>query len=249
MATFTRTPVRTVRTLGDHIRSARFAHGLTLDDVARTLVIQRKHLERIENNEFGAFREEVYLKNVLRMYSTYVGFEWEEVCELYRAAKPFYASARDDDAPSTLAPKVRASHFWVTPHIIRTGVTALIATACFSYIVFLGYRMMRAPELLIVSPYNNSLSAVNTIEVVGRVDTHAQVTINGEHVVKSEEGVFRQMVGLQEGVNVITVTAAKKFGQSRSEERTVIFSQKPFDESTTRSTQVPRALFSKKDAI
>ncbi len=226
---FIRTPVRAVRTLGDSIRSARFAHGLTMEEVSRTLIIQKKHLERIENNEFGAFREEVYLENVLRTYSTYVGLSWDEVQERYRASKPLYYSTPDQETVSALLLKVRKSHFWIAPNIVRTILCAIVATACFSYIVFLGYQMMRPPKLLIVSPQNNSLSAIDTIEVVGRAEGKAQVTINGEYVVKSEDGVFREVVGLQEGVNIIAVSAAKRFGRSRNENRTVIFSRHPFE--------------------
>lgn len=226
---FRKTPVRSLRTLGEKLRSARFAHGLTLDDISQTLVIQKRHLERIENDEFGLFHEEVYLENILRTYSTYVGLSWKDVYQWYQASKPLYCPRVDDKIPSALERKVRASHFWIIPLMLRKGACAMLITACFSYLVFLGYSMMRSPELLIVSPQNNSLSATDAIEVVGRVDTRAQVNINGEQVAKSEGGVFHQVVGLQEGVNIITVTAAKKFGWKRSENRTVIFSKTPFD--------------------
>ncbi len=231
MTTFTKTPIRTRWTLGEHLRRTRLAHGLSLDEVSATLLIQKKHLDRLENSAFAAFREEVYLEHILKAYSTYLGFEWEEIRAHYLAEKRlFYPSVALFEGERVVATEIRSSHFWVTSRIVRNTVCGAAACLVFGYLVFAGYHMVRPPNLLIVSPTNNALSAVDTIQVVGRTEKSARILINGEEVSKGEGGVFHQVIGLHDGVNVITVLASKKFGNTHSETRTVIFSDDSFSD-------------------
>ncbi len=229
MVTFTKTPIRTRWTLGEHLRRTRLSYGMTLDDVSETLLIQKKHLDRLENSAFAAFGEEVYLEHILKTYSAYLGFEWEEIRAQYlQEKKLFYPSVALFEGEKTVATTIHSSHFWVTSRIVRNTVCGAAACLVFGYLVLAGYHMVRPPNLLIVSPENNALSAVDTIQVVGRTEESARILINGEEVSKGEGGVFHQVVGLHDGVNVITVLASKKFGNTHSETRTVIFSDDSF---------------------
>lgn len=231
MVTFTKTLIRTRWTLGEHLRRVRFSYGLSLDEISATLLIQKKHLDALEHNAFATFGEEVYLEHVLKAYSAYLGLEWEEIRTQYLQEKKFfYPGVALFEGEKSIATNIHSSYFWVTPRIVRNALCGAAACLVFGYLVFAGYRMVRPPNLLIVSPQNNALSVVDTIQVVGRTEESARILINGEEVSKGEGGVFHQVVGLHDGVNVITVLASKKFGNAHSETRTVIFSDDSFSD-------------------
>jgi hypothetical protein len=57
--------------LGESLRSARSAKGLTLEDAERVTRIPRKYLEALELENFSILPAPVYARGFLRSYSQY----------------------------------------------------------------------------------------------------------------------------------------------------------------------------------
>ncbi|MBI4250297.1 helix-turn-helix domain-containing protein [Candidatus Uhrbacteria bacterium] len=227
MIQFNKTSVRIPASVGDKLRNAREACGITVEDVSTVLLIPSMQLERIENDDFSRAPETVYHEHSMKAYATYLGLDWDSLRLQYRRERQVFSPSPSQQNRMSGSPLHRSS-FWVMPHIIRTGIFSTIAVASFAYLAFLGYQMVRPPHLQLVSPGNNALSVVDTIEVAGYTERDARILINGEQITKGIDGEFRQVIGLREGVNVIQVTATKKFGGASTESRTVIYSEEPF---------------------
>ena len=69
--------------LGEHLRAAREARELTIDQVAEESRIQRVYLEALESESFGSFSSEVHARGFLRNYASYLGLSPEEALALY----------------------------------------------------------------------------------------------------------------------------------------------------------------------
>lgn len=230
MAQFSRTSVRIPISVGNKLRVAREACGMTREEVSAVLLIPAIQLERIEQGDFSRLPETVYHEHGIKAYATYLGLDWDSLRLQYHRERQIFHPSTNSHGSMTSSP-IRQSSFWVMPHIVRNSIFSALAAASFFYLAFLGYQMLRPPHLQVVSPGNNALSAIDTIEVAGYTERDARILINGEQIIKGIDGEFRQVIGLREGVNVIQVTAEKKFGAVSTESRTVIFSEEPFTNS------------------
>ena len=61
--------------LGETLRRARTAKGITIEDAERVTRIPRKYLEALELENFGILPAPVYARGFLRSYAGYLGLE------------------------------------------------------------------------------------------------------------------------------------------------------------------------------
>lgn len=64
--------------LGDRLRRAREARGLSLDQVEEITKIRRRYLEALEEEDFGQLPGEVFVRGFLRNYAVALGLDAEE---------------------------------------------------------------------------------------------------------------------------------------------------------------------------
>lgn len=77
-----------MKDLGDLIRSAREAKGVSLDEASAETRIRRAYLEAIEDGDFRLFPGGAYATGFLRNYSAYLGLNVDEVLQTYHALSP-----------------------------------------------------------------------------------------------------------------------------------------------------------------
>ncbi len=69
--------------LGETLKQAREAQGITLEDVERDTHIQRQYLEALENNDFKIFASPVMARGMIRNYAKYLNLDPIEALTLY----------------------------------------------------------------------------------------------------------------------------------------------------------------------
>ena len=77
-------PEPEVATVGQRLRVAREAKGLTLEDVAAQTRIPRRHLESLENSDWERLPAPTYTTGFAKSYATAVGVERGEIYEQLR---------------------------------------------------------------------------------------------------------------------------------------------------------------------
>lgn len=223
MNTFTRTAIQDALSIGKYLQQRREKYGATREEIAEALSISKKNIESIEEDRIEEMPEAVYGELILRRYGEYLGFDLEVLMARYQnkyrsfQQRNSFMHARNNHAE-------RAQFFF--PAIVWTrSILFLFLTACFGYLCFLGYQTFMPPKLTIETPLDNIASYSNTIIVSGKTVRDAEVRINGEIVIKDVEGKFQQAIGLQDGINMIRISAVKKHSSERNVLRTVIFHQ------------------------
>lgn len=73
--------------IGELLKQAREAQGMTLEDVERATMIRRKYLEAIEAGDFSQMPGEVQLKGFIRNYAAVVGLDPDRVLGRFREAR------------------------------------------------------------------------------------------------------------------------------------------------------------------
>ncbi len=110
--------------LGDMLREAREARGLTWEDVERATHIRLKYLDLLENNRFEELPGDVYTRGFLRNYSIFLELPYAEVVAAYEGAlnPPVRRALR----PATTAATATAAR--VSPRSIESGAKPLRPT-------------------------------------------------------------------------------------------------------------------------
>lgn len=72
--------------IGEKLRKAREAKGLSISDIEKTTKIQSRYLEAIENNEFDKLPGDFYVRAFIRQYAQIVGLDGKELLNEYSEA-------------------------------------------------------------------------------------------------------------------------------------------------------------------
>lgn len=74
--------------IGETLREAREARGLSLEDAAHETRIRAAHLEALEGEEFDRLGGDVYVRGFIRSYARAVGVDPEQLLETHGASTP-----------------------------------------------------------------------------------------------------------------------------------------------------------------
>lgn len=74
--------------IGDKLRSAREAKGLTIADIEKTTKIQGRYLQAIEQNDFDKLPGDFYARAFIRQYAQIVGLDGKELLSEYHKDVP-----------------------------------------------------------------------------------------------------------------------------------------------------------------
>ena len=190
-------------TVGQLLREKRLEKRLTLEQVERATKIRSKFLENLEKNEFDKFNSQTILRGFIRNYATYLDVSLEEIMAFYRR--------QANDSAVVLPPKAQVApeglHF--TPRLFTVMSVILVLVVFVGILISQYLSFTMSPPLEILSPKENTIINTDEIEVVGKTDPDAALTINNE-VVQTTNGQFRLTIPLISGLNTITFKAVNK---------------------------------------
>ena len=201
-------------TLGEQLKNLRSEGRVALFEVSRETKIPVKYIEMIEEGKYEKLPPDVYVKGFLRAYAEFLGIEPKKIIKLYEREKDIKNNlyGGEKKAPK-VKKKTRLSHFVVTPRIIIAVSVAVAVIGGFSYLYSQIGRFAAVPRLVITSPASDENIPGNSISVSGYTDEDAKLTINGQPVLVSDKGEFKEDILLQSGVNSITISALNRFNK------------------------------------
>lgn len=206
-------------TVAEQLRSARQVRELKLSEVAKRLKISLKYLEALEKGQLEKLPQGVYGKNFLREYAIFLDLDEKELMKVFEREN-FTPAASGEELFCQHASK---SHYFLTlPRIIKNSLIAGLIVLCFLY---LGRRLemiVAAPSLVVTSPQENLITTDKTIKLSGTAEAETEVDINGESILSDSNGNFSKQIDLKDGVNLITVTAKKKYGRESTIQRQIL---------------------------
>lgn len=212
-------------TVAEQLRSARQSKKLKLVQVAKKLNINIKYLELLEKGDYGQLPSGVYGKNFLREYALFLGLDYKQLAEDYETEIGAIEQKKQKEIFSKQV--IKGRHLWVMPKILKNFFIFSIILICF---VYLGYRVNKiisAPELTVTNPAANLITDRTELLVEGKTEAEANLLINGEVVLCDKIGNFSKAINLKNGVNIITVTASKKYSRDNTIIRQILLKETP----------------------
>ena len=222
-----------MQTAGKILKASRKRLGLSLTDVARDTKINETHLFNIENDEYGKFKDEVFLTGYVKIYAKYLNLDVDKILAVYRR------SIKILDQQRQTTPKDSALSTRERPwrRIASIAIAAILIVGILIYFAIQFNNFRQPPNLTISSPENDITVTEETIAVKGETDPDSIVTINDRETELSDSGEFNSEVKLDPGENVIVITTVRDGNSDRSasEIRNITY-EAPEDEDPSTSS-------------
>ncbi len=199
-----------MKTVGSILKEARSLKKLSLDQAETATKIRLKFLTAIESDDYSGLPSLSYAKGFVKNYSEYLGLDSSTVLAFFRRQTT-------DVSRTSLLPKkdTMSTHgFHLTPGRFLAGILIVLV------LIFLGYlglqygKLNQPPDLSVDSPKNQLVVQERRVDILGKTDPDAAVTVNGINVVVRADGKFFDQISLESGVNKITVVATSRFGKT-----------------------------------
>jgi len=219
MTAFTKKKISTQKILADILKEKREEKKLDLDKIERYTKINKKYLKALENSDFSELPADIYVKNFLKIYSKILNLDSKEIISQYFFEKDIFQKTRKSNAKKIQRNKYNFLNF---NRLVKNSLIILIVIILLSYLGIEIKKIFTPPMLLISSPANNLILKKTTVKVAGQSEKEAEISINGEKVISDSKGYFKKDVNLQNGLNIIEITATKKHSKKNTAYRKVM---------------------------
>lgn len=210
MVRFTRKKIDSL-TLGERLQKIRIERRLSLAEVSKSTKIQIKYLTYLEEGEYLKLPADVYVRGFLRSYANFIGMNEEILIKQFIREKGIQKNIKKTDNEEKITKQINFSNFVLTPRIIIICVVFLFIVGCFWYLFREVNSFVSSPRLFITKPVDGTKIELKTTEVAGIAEKDSLLFINDQPVLVNEKGEFSQDIGLQEGLNKITIRARNRF--------------------------------------
>lgn len=204
--------------IGHAFAEERRRKNLTLEEVAKATKIREEFLRAIEKGDFKALPSSAYAYGFVRNYAKFLGLHVERSLALFRREY-------DEKKNIEVLPRGLANPKEYSPSRFRIGRSLVLISGVFLAIVgFLFFQYRAAifnPELEVDVPKENQTINSLTVEVSGKTDPNATLTVDSQVVPVGSDGRFKKSITVFPGNATISVKSENKFGRESSISRKI----------------------------
>lgn len=221
MNAFSRRPVLSeYKSIGDQLRLARLESGWEIKEVAKRLKTKAEYIQALETEEYQRLPAGIYGQIFLKKYIEFLHLDYKKINRALLSEKKMVRHSAADAFANKVVAKDKLMIF---PKILRNGLIAAVIIICLLYLSFYLKKITTPPDLKIISPTaEKQVQTELSAPVSGKTDPESEVKINGQIILIDRFGNFNQIVSLKPGVNVIVITAKKKYSQERAVTRQIL---------------------------
>jgi len=206
-----------MKKVGQVLKEARESANLSLEDIEKKTKIRKRIILALEEGRWDELPHSTYVKGLIKNYGQVLKLSPSSLLALYRRE---YAGAESQAQSTFLNLPFK---FRPTPILTVTFFGVLTFLAVLGYIAFQYFSLISSPYLSIDSPKDFTEVSQKQIEIAGKTDSDATLSINNENVSLDEQGKFKEQITLKEGLNEIEIKAVSKLGRQKTVKKTVQF--------------------------
>lgn len=195
--------------ISEILKEEREKRGITLLDVVKGIKVRKEYLELIESGDFEKLPSESYALGFVKNYAKFLGIPNDRASALFRRE---FDKKKDESIPK-FKKAVRIHNRRFAFNSPKLYLILAVVLAVFAYIVFQFSFLFVGPKLTVMAPLENSRFSTNVIQVEGKTDPYATVTINDEEVYVDLTGSFRKTLYIYSGSAKISVVAKNRYGK------------------------------------
>lgn len=217
--TFAKRPLVGPDTLGERLRQLRLEQRLELPEVAAQISVPEKYLTAIEEGRYQDLPGLVYAQNFVRKYAAYLSLPASAAIERLNEEYQVVRGRRQEQP--RLVPRANTEFPWYIRHS-RFVMAAVVLAVVGSYLTWQAIHLLQPPLLEVIEPATDISTQATSLAVSGRTEPEATVRINNQQSEVDSDGTFVEAVDLQPGLNILKVTANRKYGRTAVVERRIL---------------------------
>ena len=211
-----------LETLPEYLKAVRQELGLSPQEVAARAGMPLKVLHALEAGALEDLPASVYVKGFLTQLSEVYRVDKNPLLRQFEIERRIIRGM-DKNITAKSGPKGGwFSGLAITPKSLSLGAALVFAVLTVVYIIWQIASIGRLPVLGISSPEDLAVIEKSSVEVVGRTDPGATLTINNEPVFVDSEGKFTANVGVVPGPKELVIVSKNRFNKVSTRVLTII---------------------------
>ena len=204
--------------IGQEFQEERKKQNLTLEEVARATKIREEFLVAIERGDHKKLPSPAYAYGFVRNYAKFLGLPVEKSLALF---------SRDFDEKKSIEilPKglISTGEFSILKFKIGRSafLISVVLVAVASFLFFQYRSALFNPTLTIDSPRENQTINSLTVEVRGKTDPNATLTVDNEQIPIDSNGSFKKQISVFPGRRTLVFQVENKFGRLTQLKRSI----------------------------
>jgi len=183
--------------LGEILKDVRQKRNITLEQAEEEIKVRVRYLQALEDGRYEILPESVYTLGFLAKYADFLGLNRNAMLAKFNSER----GTTYKNTKIMVQRRIKEPLFNITPRfLVITGIIlALVGIG--GYIVYSVHSFMSPPNLAISAPNANQIIQADSVDIIGKTDEGASLSINGQSVATDDLGNFHQQVKLQPGLN------------------------------------------------
>lgn len=196
-----------MKTIGEILKEKRLSKKYSLEKIEDLSKIKKEFIEAIENCKWEDLPEYSTVLGFVKIISQYLGIEEKKSVALLK--RDYLLKNRLDVNPK---PDISEKFSWSPRITFWFGFTITFLLVIF-YLVFQYKKFISPPILEVDLPKENQIVKENIVDVIGKTDGDAVVTVNNQPVLTSSEGDFEAEIQITKDTYEITIKAVSRSGK------------------------------------
>ena len=180
------------------------------------------YLEALEQGDYGRLPSLIYTRNFVKKYGLRLNVNMSDLLELFEQEWQLFEKMQLSFLNVGQSEGINKTDLWKMPRWLRWIGATMAIVAVMTYLGFELYDLRQAPTLVLHTPQEELMLEKQVVEVTGQTDPEASLLINDQPILSDSEGNFSETVALQPGLNVIEITATKKYSRANTQYRKII---------------------------
>lgn len=210
-----------MRTVGQILKEERQRKFYTLDEIEKVTKIRKELLEALEEGQYFKLPPATFVQGFIKNYGKFLELNCEKLLAIFR--REFSEGKHPPRILESFSNPLDKRRFRLTPTRVLSSVVLVLVLIFFGYLWFEYRFLVGGPFLEVNQPVNQLTSSSETIQVSGKTDPEAKLSINDQEIQVDPAGKFSQEIKLSDNINTISITATSKTGKQSKIERTVFF--------------------------
>lgn len=210
--------------LGIQVKTARAAKGLTIHRIANSYCIPKTFIEAVESNNYETLPNTVYTKGMLKKYLRILELHTKEGIAKWEEGHAHFDALSnkritEKDIKQDKRPYKKGI---INPIFLQKGFAIFVSLFLLVYIGVKVDAAITPTDLQLIAPYDQMTTTESSVTVKGITEPEVEVLINQFPVTVDENGIFEEIVTLQNGLNILEIAATKKYRPTHTIKRHIL---------------------------
>lgn len=208
-----------MRTVGQVLKEEREKRFYSLEEIEKATKIRKELLESLEEGRYDKLPPLTFIQGFIKNYGKFLGLNTEKLLAIFR--REFSEGKHPPRILETFSNPVDKKRLRITPTKVLVSLILSLIIVFFVYLWFEYSFLVGSPFLEVSHPVDQMSAETTSIQVTGRTDPEAKVSINNQEIRVDLLGRFAQVIELADNINTVAITAVSKSGKTTKIERTV----------------------------